>query len=94
MERRKEELRLYSHPHEQAGWTTFMEQRKEELRCILTLDYDSQEQAGWSAGNTERRKEELSLYSLPLEQAHRVHRVATAAFWRTFSDEGKICPGW
>ncbi len=25
---------------------------------------------------------------------HRVHRVATAAFWRTFSDEGKICPGW
>jgi hypothetical protein len=26
--------------------------------------------------------------------AHRVHRVATAAFWRTFSDEGKISPGW
>ncbi len=25
---------------------------------------------------------------------HRVHRVATAAFWRTFSHEGKICPGW
>jgi phosphopantothenoylcysteine synthetase/decarboxylase len=25
---------------------------------------------------------------------HRVHRVATAAFWRTFSDEGKISPGW
>ncbi len=25
---------------------------------------------------------------------HRVHRVATAAFWRTFSDEGKFCPGW
>ncbi len=25
---------------------------------------------------------------------HRVHRVATAAFWRTFSDEGKIGPGW
>ncbi len=24
---------------------------------------------------------------------HRVHRVATAAFWRTFSDEGKISPG-
>ncbi len=23
---------------------------------------------------------------------HRVHRVATAAFWRTFSHEGKICP--
>ncbi len=25
---------------------------------------------------------------------HRVHRVATAAFWRTFSGEGKIGPGW
>ena len=25
---------------------------------------------------------------------HRVHRVATAAFCRTFSDEGKISPGW
>jgi len=24
---------------------------------------------------------------------HRVHRVATAAFWRTFSHEGKISPG-
>jgi hypothetical protein len=21
-------------------------------------------------------------------------QVATAAFWRTFSDEGKISPGW
>jgi hypothetical protein len=27
-------------------------------------------------------------------QYHREHRVATAAFWRTFSDEGKIGPGW
>jgi hypothetical protein len=25
---------------------------------------------------------------------HRIHRVATAAFWRTFSHEGKISPGW
>jgi hypothetical protein len=25
---------------------------------------------------------------------HRVHRVATAAFWRTFHREGKISPGW
>jgi hypothetical protein len=25
---------------------------------------------------------------------HRVHRVATTAFWRTFSDEGKISPCW
>jgi hypothetical protein len=25
--------------------------------------------------------------------AHRVHRVATAAFWRTFNREGKISPG-
>jgi hypothetical protein len=25
---------------------------------------------------------------------HRVHRVATAAFWRTFSHEGKISAGW
>ncbi len=24
---------------------------------------------------------------------HRVHRVATADFWRTFSPEGKISPG-
>jgi hypothetical protein len=29
-----------------------------------------------------------------IKQDHRVHRVATAAFWRTFSDEGKISPGW
>ncbi len=27
-------------------------------------------------------------------QIPRVHRVATAAFWCTFSDEGKISPGW
>jgi hypothetical protein len=33
-------------------------------------------------------REELLVYS------NRVHRVATAAFWRTFSDEGKIGPGW
>jgi hypothetical protein len=25
---------------------------------------------------------------------HRVHRVATAVLWRTFSHEGKISPGW
>ncbi len=25
---------------------------------------------------------------------HRVHRVATPAFWRTFHHEGKISPGW
>ena len=25
---------------------------------------------------------------------HRVHRVATVAFWRTFHHEGKISPGW
>jgi hypothetical protein len=25
---------------------------------------------------------------------HRVNRVATATFWRTFSDEGKISPSW
>jgi hypothetical protein len=28
------------------------------------------------------------------DPVHRVHRVATAAFWRTFSHEGKIGPGW
>jgi hypothetical protein len=22
------------------------------------------------------------------------HRAATAAFWRTFHHDGKICPGW
>ncbi len=27
-------------------------------------------------------------------QNHRVQRVATAAFWLTFSHEGKISPGW
>ncbi len=26
-------------------------------------------------------------------QNHRVHKVATTAFWRTFCDEGKIGPG-
>ncbi len=38
----------------------------------------------------------LPLYHFPIFkiQNHRVHRVATAAFWRTFSDEGKISPGW
>ena len=25
---------------------------------------------------------------------HRVHRVVTAAFWRTFGHEAKISPGW
>ncbi len=25
---------------------------------------------------------------------HRVHKVVTAAFWRTFNHEGKISPGW
>jgi hypothetical protein len=25
---------------------------------------------------------------------HRVHRVATATFWRTFHNDGKISPGW
>ncbi len=25
---------------------------------------------------------------------HRVHRIVTSAFWRTFSLEGKISPGW
>ncbi len=27
-------------------------------------------------------------------RAHRVHRVANAAFWRIFHHEGKISPGW
>ncbi len=26
--------------------------------------------------------------------AHRVHRVAPAAFWRTLHHDGKISPGW
>ncbi len=29
-----------------------------------------------------------------LSVTHRVHRVATAAFWRTFIYEGKIRPAW
>ncbi len=36
----------------------------------------------------EKEKDDL------LSLIHREHRVATAAFWRTFSDEGKISPGW
>jgi hypothetical protein len=28
------------------------------------------------------------------DHLHRVHTIATGAFWRTFSDEGKISPGW
>jgi hypothetical protein len=32
----------------------------------------------------------LSLHS----SSHRVHRVVTSAFWRTFSHEGKIRLGW
>jgi hypothetical protein len=27
-------------------------------------------------------------------RSHRVHRVVTAAFWRTFHHEGKISSGW
>ncbi len=34
------------------------------------------------------------LWVLHRSSDHRVHRVETAAFWRTFSDEGKISPGW
>ncbi len=30
----------------------------------------------------------------PDRSGHRVHRVAMAAFWRTFHHEGKISPGW
>jgi hypothetical protein len=30
------------------------------------------------------------LFRIGLRRDHRVHRVATAAFWRTFSDEGKM----
>jgi hypothetical protein len=30
----------------------------------------------------------------PVSVYHRVHRVVTAAFWRTFHHEGKIRPGW
>ncbi len=36
-------------------------------------------------------------FSLALRKeyfVHRVHRVATVAFWRTFDHEGKISPGW
>jgi hypothetical protein len=33
---------------------------------------------------------QLLIYKL----IHRVHRVVSSAFWRTFSHEGKICLGW
>ncbi len=36
----------------------------------------------------------LKVHKFGLSSLHRVHRVATAAFWRAFSDEGKIGPGW
>ncbi len=34
------------------------------------------------------------LNSIAQGYEHRVHRVANAAFWRTFHNEGKISPGW
>ena len=36
----------------------------------------------------------LSSLHITRRRHHRVHRVATAAFQRTFIDEGKIGPGW
>jgi hypothetical protein len=41
-------------------------------------------------------RDETGLVCLPtqLERTPPIHRVATAAFWRTFSDEGKISLGW
>ncbi len=44
----------------------------------------------------ERKARSETPPSHPLEESysHRVHRVATAAFWRTFSHEGKIGPVW
>jgi hypothetical protein len=30
----------------------------------------------------------------PYKNNPRVHRVANAAFWRTFQQQGKISPGW
>ncbi len=38
----------------------------------------------------------LFLFSVTslLSENHRVHRVATATFWRAFNHEGKIIPGW
>ncbi len=35
-----------------------------------------------------------SCNQLDLRYSHRVHRVATDAFWRTFHQEGKISPDW
>jgi hypothetical protein len=34
------------------------------------------------------------LHAYITSPTHRVHRVVTAAFWHTFSHEGKIRPGW
>jgi hypothetical protein len=39
-------------------------------------------------------KKGIQSFCLSQTTSHRVHRVATAAFWRTFSHEGKISPGW
>jgi hypothetical protein len=30
----------------------------------------------------------------PMSAPQSIHRVAAAAFWRTFHHDGKICPGW
>ncbi len=44
---------------------------------------------GYISHRLERRQQGEHLYFHLID-----HRVATAAFWRTFSDEGKIGPGW
>jgi hypothetical protein len=46
-------------------------------------------------GQARQEKEEEERTGLMTRRAnHKVHRVATAAFWRTFHHEGKISPGW
>ncbi len=51
---------------------------------------------GWIQNKSLRHQDQLNcdLGTPPHGLVHRVHRVATAAFWCTFSHEGKTRPGW
>ncbi len=51
-------------------------------------------QACWWLNIAPSGHDEYCLYAYRWRADHRVHRVATAAFCRTFYHEGKISPGW
>ncbi len=57
--------------------------------CIKKIKIEAAE---WSGGG--RQSHTICTLVRQGSQDHRVHRVEIAAFWRTFSHEGKISPGW